>query len=488
VISRSSFGKPLGPTVAVLLVLGAVFALTIGGRFGLTVPRIGALLLASALVVLYFTKPNATFVLLLLAFSVYWVPLSAGRIGLLKPLAALFFVCAVFETALTRRRVDRLFLYACLFVIAWIVSAIVNQRSIVTVYNFSNVALWSVVAPFVVTSLLNRGLSLRFMAFCLIVAAAIEGILGFLQVFGGEEFYFQKYLLVEGGARAYDIPGMLGYRCPFGTFGSRHQYGMFIVQGYIVGLSLLISGATRSRHLLPLIVFLAVCTIISMSRASIVCLFIGSLLLLYIRKKRIGSLLNRRTLVIAMSLGVALVIAFLVPSILETLRIRFLPRYYGGWLGFLEQRESLTLASLQAFSEHPVFGVGPLQFSPQSYYWMARANSPVLLSGREAHNAFSEVAGELGSFGLTFLILMLARTYRRLSAAHEGRIWAGPDDTRAIASAMLTMFLLQLLVHFIGNSFYGEIGYFWLCSAVAANVAQSDRSLRLPTAGCQSEG
>ncbi len=95
----------------------------------------------------------------------------------------------------------------------------------------------------------------------------------------------------------------------------------------------------------------------------------------------------------------------------------------------LTGRDRLIMADLQAWSDHPLFGVGPGQ--AKTYRQDYRANT-------SAHTEFSRMLAEHGSFGLAaiFLLLLMAIQY-----IYRPR----PGSNKAITAAMISWSFFYML-------------------------------------------
>ncbi len=96
----------------------------------------------------------------------------------------------------------------------------------------------------------------------------------------------------------------------------------------------------------------------------------------------------------------------------------------------LTGRDRIAEADLQAFAEHPIFGVGPGQ---------ARIYRQQLFDSTAAHTEFSRLLAEHGIFGLIAIFLLLALSSQHYRRAHSPR-------GKALVAAMIGWSFLFMLV------------------------------------------
>jgi putative inorganic carbon (hco3(-)) transporter len=131
-------------------------------------------------------------------------------------------------------------------------------------------------------------------------------------------------------------------------------------------------------------------------------------------------------------------------------------------------RATENLAALAVFSDHPIVGVGPGQFS--SYYreYADDIAISVKASDRQAHNLYLSTAAETGTLGLFCFMTILLITLWQLARAR--RRWLG---RRADLTNMVTGFALAVITYMTTGIFLhlSYIRYFWLIMALAGAAA-----------------
>jgi O-antigen ligase len=131
-------------------------------------------------------------------------------------------------------------------------------------------------------------------------------------------------------------------------------------------------------------------------------------------------------------------------------------------------RATENLAALNVFSDHPIVGVGPGQFS--SYYreYADDIAISVKAEDRQAHNLYLSTAAETGTLGLICFMAILLITLWQLALAR--RRWVG---RRTDLTNMVTGFGLAVATYMTTGIFLhlSYIRYFWLVMALAGAAA-----------------
>ena len=131
-------------------------------------------------------------------------------------------------------------------------------------------------------------------------------------------------------------------------------------------------------------------------------------------------------------------------------------------------RATENLAALHVFSDHPIVGVGPGQFS--SYYreYADDIAISVKAEDRQAHNLYLSTAAETGTLGLICFMTILLITLWQLALAR--RRWLG---RRTDLTNMVTGFGLAVVTYMTTGIFLhlSYIRYFWLVMALAGAAA-----------------
>lgn len=188
--------------------------------------------------------------------------------------------------------------------------------------------------------------------------------------------------------------------------------------------------------------------------------------------------LRARHLVVVAVLGVGVLTAFPAygERLLDLQAVTRLSTAAGGTaqgdVGNLRSRATESLAAMLAFTDHPIFGVGPGLF-PSYYQQYAReVSSPLIdtrvdLGDRQAHNLFADVLAETGVVGfLAFMGALLGTALALLRV--RARYWA---ERRGL-SLLATGYLLALLAYAVSGMFLhlSYERYFWILLTLAATV------------------
>jgi O-antigen ligase len=131
-------------------------------------------------------------------------------------------------------------------------------------------------------------------------------------------------------------------------------------------------------------------------------------------------------------------------------------------------RATENLAALNVFSDHPVIGVGPGQFS--SYYreYADDIAISVRAEDRQAHNLYLSTAAETGILGLVCFLAILFITLWQLALARRRWLGRRPDLTNMVTGFGLAVVTYMITGIFLHLSF---IRYFWLVLALAGAAA-----------------
>lgn len=180
-------------------------------------------------------------------------------------------------------------------------------------------------------------------------------------------------------------------------------------------------------------------TMLTESRAGLLALIAsGSLCLWDFGIKR------KRALLVVLFGGVGLAILFLAGG---SIRDRFTAMFEDQLSGdrrsartSAEQREDLLKKSLAVIAEHPLFGIGPGNFSSISGNW------------HDQHNSYTQVGSEGGLPGLLLYLLILWRAFANL---RETRGLASLKSEEILFAAALRASLAGFLI----GSFFASVAY-----------------------------
>jgi O-antigen ligase len=105
-----------------------------------------------------------------------------------------------------------------------------------------------------------------------------------------------------------------------------------------------------------------------------------------------------------------------------------------------QQRRYLLIKSLKVTAEHPLFGVGPGNFTVVSGNWLV------------THNSYTQMSSEGGVLAFVLYIMIIWRGFGNLGATK--RFSRGTEETRILANA-----LRASLVAFVVGSFFASEAY-----------------------------
>lgn len=131
-------------------------------------------------------------------------------------------------------------------------------------------------------------------------------------------------------------------------------------------------------------------------------------------------------------------------------------------------RATENLAALHVFSDHPIVGVGPGQFS--SYYRQYADDIAISVKAedRQAHSLYLSTAAETGVLGLICFGAILGITLWQLALARRRWLGRRTDLTNMVTGLGLSVVTYLTTGIFLHLSF---IRYFWLVMALAGAAA-----------------
>ena len=134
----------------------------------------------------------------------------------------------------------------------------------------------------------------------------------------------------------------------------------------------------------------------------------------------------------------------------------------------ITSRATENLAALAVFSDHPLIGVGPGEFSAFYRQYANDVAINVKAEDRQAHNLYLATAAETGILGLICLMAVLLVTLWELAKAR--RKWLG---RRTDLANMATAFSLSVVTYMTTGIFLhlSYARYFWLIMALAGAAA-----------------
>ena len=135
-------------------------------------------------------------------------------------------------------------------------------------------------------------------------------------------------------------------------------------------------------------------------------------------------------------------------------------------------RVTEMLAAFMVFLDHPLFGVGPGQYTP--FYSMSYMSNPDIAfrridTTRRAHTLYFELAAETGIMGLSVFLLIVFLVVFKLWDIRSRLIKTQPD-----LANLATSFILAIAAY-LGTAIFLQLSYeryYWLLLGVAAAAIQ----------------
>lgn len=214
----------------------------------------------------------------------------------------------------------------------------------------------------------------------------------------------------------------------------------------------LLAGATPTVRALVLgmVGVLATATVLSLSRGALVALGAGLVWHALTERRHLPALLLAATVAVAAALFATGSTETRVTSALEQ------KEYIAA--DNVETRLDAWRAATELAVEHPVLGVGPGNFG--FYYFEKTGRPPGTFGLRVVHDAYLDVAAELGLTGLILFVLFLATVFARASAA-RARGW-GPPGLAAATRTGLVIAMVGALT--LSEQYFPP---FWVLGALA---------------------
>jgi len=399
------------------------------------------------------------FVILLIPF--YWVPLYSGRFSILKLITIAAFFMLFTQNLITKIKIDRIFIYIFCFIGILYISAILNDvKGVFQINAISSTIMWYIFIPYILSEYIKK-YNIRQIINIILGLCFIEVILLFFQISFGETFYLQHYFKPEQQEFLQKNITSLKvgeYYSPFGTFDNRHNLGVFLLFGFAISFSLLFFKNYRTLLLKVLIGIIILGILFTFSRTSIAGIGLVLISLFYfIKKYNLTTYRWRRLIIIIV---ISMIFLQIIPTLRSAIIERVSPETYGGWRESLEYRDYTILASLKAFSKNPIIGVGPNNFSLNSHIWLREINAPQIIYGKEAHNAYSELLAELGIIGGALFFFILSMIIKYLLTAIKIFIKVKDYYMFAISISVISISILQIFAHLIGNSVITGFNHF----------------------------
>jgi O-antigen ligase len=181
---------------------------------------------------------------------------------------------------------------------------------------------------------------------------------------------------------------------------------------------------------------------------------------------------GKRTVVLvsAAFIGIcAVVVVLATPNYLTRIESMVRGNIEGsGDRGSLEAREALLMDSVTLMVHHPVFGIGPGNFSSYTQTW------------RVAHNTYTELGAETGLPGLFLFLLLLGLTMRKIRQVRKLPGYQSSEEIRLWASALWAAMAAYIAGAMFSSTEYNLFPYFmvgYICAVYQiASVKRTDDS------------
>jgi O-antigen ligase len=140
--------------------------------------------------------------------------------------------------------------------------------------------------------------------------------------------------------------------------------------------------------------------------------------------------------------------------------------------GAVRGRTTEMLAAVYVFLDHPVFGVGPAQYSPfysMSYHMNPEIAFRYLPRTRRAHSLYAELAAETGIVGMSVFLSIVGWLLYQLWQASRRWVFNRPD-----LANLATTFLFSIGAY-LGTALFLHLSYeryYWLLLALASAALQ----------------
>jgi putative inorganic carbon (HCO3(-)) transporter len=257
-------------------------------------------------------------------------------------------------------------------------------------------------------------------------------LVGCVLSFGALRDFHNGVLSIEG----YRVEGSIG-----GMFANPNDMALYLVTVTPIAVALLFS----SRGLLKRLLFLC-CTLlviggnmVTYSRGG----FLGLLAVVFVLAWKIGRR-NRFLISIVLLVGGAAFVVLAPGGYGRRLLSIFLPNLDA--VGSSTARKELLIRSLLVAARHPFFGIGMGNFHI------------VGIKEHVSHNAYTQVASELGVLALIFYVLFMVNPIKRLMAIEKATFEHVKGES---TSYYLAVGLQASLIGYMVSSFFVSVAYLW---------------------------
>lgn len=225
-----------------------------------------------------------------------------------------------------------------------------------------------------------------------------------------------------------------------GIFGNSNDMALFLVTGVPIAIAFFFSGHGPVRKLLfgACATLMMAAIVLTYSRGG----FVGLIAVLAFLAWKIGRR-QRLTVVVCGVILIALLLVLAPGNYAARVASIFIPSLDP--VGSSEMRREILYRSIWTALRHPLFGIGMGNFHNVS------------LRELVSHNAFTQVAAEMGMAALVCYTMFIVTPFKRL-----GQVARATFDTRGKTSYhYLAIGLQASLLGYLVSSFFASVAYLW---------------------------
>lgn len=344
---------------------------------------------------------------------------------------------------------------------------------------------------FVLTQLVRTEELLRRVIWVLLAVGAFLGGLSLLQQVTGtfDNNYLGFAQVIGAGFRPGDdtlLPQELQPRVA-GSVGETNRYAQVLLVLFPLGFFRIWDERSRVARLGAAVATLLIVAgvMLTFSRGAAIGFALTLLVALLLRWVKLTHLS-------VIVLGLIAVLLFAPTYVFRLSSIAEIPGATEGAIGFtagrdisILQRANSTLAAGVMFSEHPLIGVGPGQYSVHYRQYASRVGGLAGLKDYEAHTLYLGVAAESGILGSVSFGGILVLTFRSLARARRQWLRDRPDLANTASAFMLA------LVSYLATGLFLHMAYpryLWILIALAVATGVIASQSRGEEAGPSGEG
>lgn len=290
--------------------------------------------------------------------------------------------------------------------------------------TFSNIFIRAILIFLVIVNVVRTERRLRW----LLVLAIGSGV---ALAGGALSDYASGRLTVEG----YRVEGRIG-----GIFENPNEMALHLVTLLPVAAALAIGsrGLVKKALYGAAVLLMASGVVVTYSRGGFLAMATGMMVLAWMLGR------GRRFMVVAAALFATVLLLVVAPGNYGARILSIYDRRLDAF-GSADARQQLLMTSVLVALRNPLFGVGMGNFvhvSPR---------------GLETHNAYTQVAAEMGAFGFAVYVLYVVAPLRRLLAVAREAF----EARRTSPLYYLAVGLAGSLAAYLVASFFGSFAYYW---------------------------